>query len=67
MAVLNQIDRFHLARAVVDRVPALVSRRAEFSAWIDTRLAAHDSFIRQNGEDMPEIRDWTWQSLQVHN
>ena len=67
MAVLNQIDRFHLARAVVDRAPRLGSRRAEFSAWIDTRLAAHDSFIRQNGEDMPEIRDWTWQSLQVHN
>ncbi|MBE0577911.1 phosphoketolase [Devosia sp.] len=67
MAVLNQIDRFHLARAVVDRVPALVSRRAEFSAWIDTRLAAHDSFIRENGEDMPEIRDWTWRPLQVQN
>ncbi len=67
MAVLNQIDRFHLARAVIDRVPRLGSRHAEFSAWIDARLAAHDSFIRQNGEDMPEIRDWTWQSLQVHN
>jgi xylulose-5-phosphate/fructose-6-phosphate phosphoketolase len=67
MAVLNQIDRFHLARAVVDRVPRLMSRRAEFSAWIDARLAAHDSFIRENGEDMPEIRNWTWQSLQVHN
>ena len=67
MAVLNQIDRFHLARAVVDRVPRLGSRRAEFSAWIDARLAAHESFIRENGEDMPEIRDWTWQSLQVQN
>jgi xylulose-5-phosphate/fructose-6-phosphate phosphoketolase len=67
MAVLNQIDRFHLARAVVDRVPGLESRRAEFSDWIDARLAAHDSFIRQNGQDMPEIRDWTWQSLQAHN
>jgi len=67
MAVLNQIDRFHLARAVIDRVPRLGSRQAEFSAWIDARLAAHDNFIRQNGQDMPEIRDWTWQSLQVHN
>ncbi len=60
MAVLNQIDRFHLARAVVDRVPALDSRRAEFSGWVDAKLAAHNSYIRENGEDMPEIRDWMW-------
>ena len=62
MAVLNQIDRFHLARAVVDRVPRLGSSRAEFSAWVDAKLTAHGSYIRENGEDMPEIRNWTWQS-----
>ena len=64
MAVLNQIDRFHLARAVADRVPRLGSSRAEFSAWVDAKLTAHSSYIRENGEDMPEIRNWTWQSAQ---
>jgi xylulose-5-phosphate/fructose-6-phosphate phosphoketolase len=62
MAVLNQIDRFHLARAVVDRVPGLAARRAEFSAWVEAKLAAHNSYIRENGEDMPEIRGWVWRS-----
>lgn len=62
MAVLNQIDRFHLARAVVDRVPGLAARRAEFSAWVEAKLAAHNSYIRENGEDMPEIRGWAWRS-----
>ncbi|WEJ56877.1 phosphoketolase family protein [Devosia sp. FJ2-5-3] len=65
MAVLNQIDRFHLARAVVDNVPVLASRRAEFSGWIDQKLATHNDYIRKNGEDMPEIRNWTWRALEI--
>ncbi len=60
MAVLNQIDRFHLAKAVVDRVPHLASQRAGFSGWVDAKLAAHDSFIREHGEDLPEILNWKW-------
>jgi xylulose-5-phosphate/fructose-6-phosphate phosphoketolase len=67
MAVLNQVDRFHLAKAVVDRVPHLTPARAKFAAWVQAKLAAHDSFIRENGEDMPEIRNWAWRSLQSQN
>lgn len=60
MAVLNRIDRFHLAKAVVDRVASLSGERAGFTAFVDSKLADHEVHIRQNGEDMPEIRDWRW-------
>lgn len=60
MAVLNGIDRFHVAQAVVDRVPELADRRAEFASFVAGKLAEHDAYIRENGEDMPEIRDWRW-------
>ena len=61
MAVLNGIDRFHVAKAVVDRVSALADRRAEFASFVAGKLAEHDAYIRENGEDMPEIRNWRWQ------
>jgi xylulose-5-phosphate/fructose-6-phosphate phosphoketolase len=60
MAVMNRIDRFHLALAVVDRVPALAPRRAEFQGFVAAKLAQHDAYIREHGEDLTEIRDWTW-------
>jgi xylulose-5-phosphate/fructose-6-phosphate phosphoketolase len=60
MAVLNEIDRFHLMKAVVDRVPRLRSRAARLTQIIRDKLTEHNRYIRQYGEDMPEIRDWQW-------
>ena len=60
MAVLNELDRFHLAKAVVDRVDSLQDRRQAFADIVTTRLAEHNAYIRQHGEDLPEIRHWRW-------
>ncbi|MQW86462.1 phosphoketolase [Sinorhizobium saheli] len=60
MTVLNGLDRFHLARAVVDRVPSLAASREEFARFVEDKLAEHDAYIRENGEDLPEIRNWRW-------
>ena len=56
----NDIDRFHLVKDVVDRVPSLGPRAAHLTQIIRDRLIDHRRYIRQHGEDMPEIRDWKW-------
>lgn len=60
MVVLNELDRFHLAKAAIERVPGLGSEAAAFAQFIGGKLSAHGTYIRQHGEDMPEIRNWKW-------
>ncbi|WP_147943978.1 phosphoketolase [Microbispora sp. CSR-4] len=60
MAMLNDIDRFHLVMDVIDRVPGLGSRAAHLrQRMADARLRAR-AHTRDFGEDPAEIRDWTW-------
>ncbi len=60
MTVMNDLDRFHLAGDVVDRVPGLGEAAVRFKAFLRNRLIEHKLYIAQYGDDMPEIRDWTW-------
>jgi xylulose-5-phosphate/fructose-6-phosphate phosphoketolase len=60
MTVLNDLDRFHLAGDVVDRVPRLQRIGAHFKQFLRDKLAEHKQYICRYGEDMPEIRDWKW-------
>jgi xylulose-5-phosphate/fructose-6-phosphate phosphoketolase len=60
MTVLNELDRYHLAGNVVDRVPRLRTIGAHFKQFLRDKLVEHSQYIRQHGEDMPEIRDWKW-------
>ncbi len=60
MCVRNDIDRFHLVIDVIDRVPGLGAHAAGLrQAMVDRRLE-HQYYIRERGEDLPEVRDWTW-------
>ena len=60
MCVLNEIDRFHLVGDVIDRVPKLGERAAYAKQAIRDRLIDHRQYIRRVGDDMPEIKNWTW-------
>ncbi len=60
MAVMNGIDRYHLVQDVINRVPALGQRAAHLQALVHDKLAEHDAYIRRHGEDMPDVRNWTW-------
>jgi len=60
MAVLNELDRFHLAADVIDRVPGLGSKGAYLKQFIRDRLVEHKQYISAHGQDMPGIRDWKW-------
>jgi xylulose-5-phosphate/fructose-6-phosphate phosphoketolase len=60
MVVRNDLDRFHLAADVIDRVPKLSSIAAYAKQAIRDRLVEHREYITKYGQDMPEIREWTW-------
>ncbi len=60
MVVMNDMDRFHLVMDVIDRVPGLASRAGQLrQKMVDTR-SRHRAWTREYGEDLPEVRDWTW-------
>jgi xylulose-5-phosphate/fructose-6-phosphate phosphoketolase len=60
MTVMNDLDRFHLAADVIDRVPGLGARAAYAKQAIEVKLIEHKAYIAEHGIDMPEIRDWKW-------
>ena len=60
MAVVNDLDRFHLVGDVIDRVPGLSSRAAYVKQLLRDKLTDHKTYIHKHGEDMPEIRNWKW-------
>jgi len=60
MTVLNNLDRFSLAGDVVDRVPRLQRSGGHFKQFLRNRLVEHKQYVREYGEDLPEIRNWTW-------
>jgi xylulose-5-phosphate/fructose-6-phosphate phosphoketolase len=60
MVVLNRLDRYHLAIDVIDRVPGLAVSAAHIKQQFRDRLLEHTRYVRQHGEDMPEIQGWVW-------
>jgi xylulose-5-phosphate/fructose-6-phosphate phosphoketolase len=60
MAVMNDLDRFHLVSDVVDRLPQLGASAAYLKQAMRDRLIEHKEYVAKHGDDVPEIRDWTW-------
>jgi phosphoketolase len=60
MVVLNRLDRFHLAMDVIERVPGLAAKAAHVTQRFRDKLTEHRNYVRQHGEDMPEIQNWGW-------
>jgi len=60
MTVLNDLDRFHLASDVVDRVPRLQRVGGHFQQFVRDKLVEHKNYIHEFGDDLPDIKNWTW-------
>jgi xylulose-5-phosphate/fructose-6-phosphate phosphoketolase len=60
MTVRNELDRFSLARDVVDRVPGLAQHAAYLRQLVRDIHVDHSEYIREHGDDMPLVKDWTW-------
>ena len=60
MTVLNDLDRFHLAEAVLNFVPGLGEHTTHLRQQIRDKLVEHREYITRHGDDMPEIKGWKW-------
>jgi len=60
MAVLNHLDRYHLARAAIDRIPGLGGTAAYVKQMLRDNLIEHRRYVDQYGIDMPEVLNWKW-------
>jgi xylulose-5-phosphate/fructose-6-phosphate phosphoketolase len=60
MVMLNDLDRFHLAIDVIDRVPGLSNSAGPLRQELEDRRLRARAYTRDHGEDDPEISGWTW-------
>jgi xylulose-5-phosphate/fructose-6-phosphate phosphoketolase len=61
MVVRNDLDRYHLAEDVIDRIPKLGAKAAYCKQELRNKLIEHNEYICNYGDDMPEVRDWKWE------
>lgn len=66
MTVLNDLDRFHLVIDTLERLPQLGNSTAYLKQEMQDKLIEHKFYIRKNGLDMPEIRNWKWKNLLIN-
>ncbi|MBK0122533.1 phosphoketolase family protein [Pantoea sp. S61] len=67
MTVLNELDRYHLAQSAILHVPGLAERHPELLDDLQERIAEHHRYVREHGEDVPEVREWKWSGKGSNN
>ena len=60
MVVLNELDRYHLAIEAIERVPGLGARGTAARQAYEAKLTEHHRYIREHGQDMPDVENWRW-------
>ena len=65
MVVLNELDRYHLAIEAIERIPTLTSTGIAAKQRFQAKLTEHHRYIREHGEDMPDVTGWHWQGKET--
>jgi xylulose-5-phosphate/fructose-6-phosphate phosphoketolase len=60
LVMRNDMDRFHLVMDVIDRIPGIASRAGHIRQLMVDKRHESQAYARREGDDMPEIRNWTW-------
>ncbi len=60
MTVKNDMDRFHLVMDTIERAHLESPEAQALYEAMQKKLIEHNNYIVEHGEDMPEIRNWTW-------
>ena len=58
--VQNKLDRYHLVIDALKYLPQLGDKSASLIEYCKNKLVEHKEYIHENGEDMPEVKDWKW-------
>ncbi len=61
MKVQNKLDRYHLVMDALKYLDKLGDARCSLIEWCKDKLIEHKEYIREYGEDMPDVRDWKWE------
>ncbi|HEU5486984.1 MAG TPA: phosphoketolase family protein [Microlunatus sp.] len=61
MVVRNKASRYHLVMDAINNATRTPPGASAVKAWAQSQLDKHQSYIVEHLEDMPEVRDWTWQ------
>jgi xylulose-5-phosphate/fructose-6-phosphate phosphoketolase len=60
LALLNEISRFHLVGAVLDRVPGLTNRTGHLREEMKNAIVDNLQYAHEHGADRPEVTNWVW-------
>ncbi|HFH8546088.1 TPA: phosphoketolase [Streptococcus agalactiae] len=61
MRVMSELDRFHLAQ---DAALASLGNEAQaFSDEMNQMVAYHKDYIREHGDNIPEVQNWKWENI----
>jgi xylulose-5-phosphate/fructose-6-phosphate phosphoketolase len=60
MVVMNDLDRYRLTLDAIERVPRLKDRVAGETARYWATMERHKLYIAEEGDDLPEVRNWQW-------
>ena len=63
MVVLNNLDRYQLALDAIRRIPRLGDQVKNATERYWTSMERHKLYISENGDDLPEVRDWRWSAM----
>jgi xylulose-5-phosphate/fructose-6-phosphate phosphoketolase len=60
LAILNEVDRFHLVIDVIDRVPGLAAKAAHLKEEMKNEIILNLNYAHEHGTDREEITSWKW-------
>ena len=63
MRVQNKIDRFNLVIDALKYLPQLGNKGASLNQLCKDKLVEHKEYIKEYGEDMPEVKNWKWNNF----
>lgn len=61
MRVQNKIDRYHIVIDALKYLPQLGNSSSRLIEWCKDKLIEHSEYIREYGQDLEEVRNWTWE------